>query len=605
MSHAMPQHESPLAVRALFAVLAVAVCCVPMSTWAQDASLKDQVKDKLGRVDQNLDDWDVPGAKRELAEVEPLVPAELEPLKYYQGRVAFEEGRYEDAVTLLQASTIEDKPGSYLRLAKDTRDIVKRHQRAESEHFIFFYPGGKEEVLVPYALETLESIHRAMAEDLGWTPPGKIRVEVVNNARELSRVSTLTEKQIRTTGTIAICKFNKLMVTSPKAVAQGYDWQDTLAHEYIHLVISQMSRNTVPIWLHEGLAKFLESRWRGKGGLAMTPSTLALLGKRVKADTLIPFDKMHPSIAMLPTAEDAAVAFAEVFYAIDYVHQTKGSAGFRAIIQELKAGQKDRKAVEAATGMPFALFEKAWLAHIKKQPFPQELLPREERVVLKEDAKGKTQEDGEKKGREISFGDFDNVQELPARRFAHLGEVLRERNRVKAAAEEYAKAHKLVGDKYESISNKYALALLELRRLDEAESVLRGSLRVYPGSPSTNVHLGRILLFRKDYPKAKTAYLEALASDPFDPEIHLALTRIHGALGETALATRARMATVKLTNLKPEQVDHVAQTFLKEEGELSEMNVSGTGGPGGQQPAGQQPAGQQPAGQQAVPDAGR
>lgn len=595
MSH--PIHESPRASRALFSVLAVALFCVPPAAWAQDASLKDEVKNRLGRVEQSLEDWDVPGARRELAEVEELVPSDLEPLKFYQGRVAFEEGRYSDAATLLESSNIEDKPGSYLRLAKDTHHIVKNHLRAESEHFIFLYPKGKEEVLVPYALETLEAIHRAMAEDLGWTPPGgKIRVEVVNNARELSRVSTLTEKQIKTTGTIAICKFNKLMVTSPKAVAQGYDWQDTLAHEYIHLVISQMSRNTVPIWLHEGMAKFLESRWRGKAGMAMTPSTLALLGKRVKADTLVPFEKMHPSIAMLPTAEDAATAFAEVFYAIDYVHQTKGSAGLRAIIHELKAGQKDRKAVEAAMGVPFPLFEKSWLAHIKKQPFPPELLPREDRVVLKEDAKGKGKDEGEKKGREISFGDFDNVEEIPARKFAHLGELLRERNRVKAAAEEYAKAHKLVGDKYESVSNKYALALLELRRLDEAESVLRGSLRVYPGSPSTNVHLGRILLYRKDYPKAKTAYLEALASDPFDPEIHVALTRIHNALGETALATRTRMATVQLTNLKPEEVDHVAEAFLKDDKELSETNVPAAGGAGEQKPA-------QP--QQAAPDAGR
>ncbi|AKQ63381.1 hypothetical protein A176_000293 [Myxococcus hansupus] len=564
-------------VRALLAALAVALLCAPSAAWAQSSSLKDEVKERLGRVETELDDWDVPGARRELSEVEKLLPSDVEPLKYYQGRVAFEEGRYDDAVALLEGAQIEDKPGSYLRLAKDTRDITKSHLRAESEHFIFQYPKGKEEVLVPYALETLEGIHRAMKEDLGWTPPGgKIRVEVVSNARELSKVSTLTEKQIGTTGTIAICKFNKLMVTSPKAVARGYDWQDTLAHEYIHLVISQMSRNTVPIWLHEGLAKFLESRWRGKAGLAMTPSTQALLGKRVKADTLIPFEKMHPSIALLPTAEDAATAFAEVFYAIDYVHSVKGTAGLRAIIQELKAGQKDRKAVEVAMGMPFALFEKSWLAHIKKQPFPTELIPREDRVVLKENAKGKVKDENEKKGREISFGDFQEVTEVPARKFAHLGELLRERNRVKAAAEEYAKAHKLVGDKYESVSNKYALALLELRRLDEAESVLRGSLRVHPGSPSTNVHLGRILLYRKDYPKAKTAYLEALASDPFDPEIHLALTRIHGSMGETALAGRARQASALLTGLKAEEVDRVAQQFLKDESGLSEMNVSGT-----------------------------
>ncbi len=541
---------------------------------AQDAtsSLKGEAKARLTQVEQALDDWDVGAARRELAELEKLVPAEIEPLKYYQGRVAFEEGQYADAVELLKAAGIEDKPGSYLRLAKDTQAITKDYLTAESEHFIFYYPKGKEEVLVPYALETLEAIYRTMVEDLGWKPPGKVRVEVVNNARELARVSTLTYEQISTTGTIAICKFNKLMVTSPKAVAQGYDWQDTLAHEYIHLVVSQMSRNTVPIWLHEGMAKFLESRWRGKPGQALTPSTLALLGKRVKADTLIPFEKMHPSIAMLPTAEDAATAFAEVFYAIDYVHQTKGTAGLRAIIDGLRSGQTDRKAVEGAMGMPFALFEKSWLAHIKKQQFPKELLPRES-VVLKENAK---QKDDPKKGREISFGDFLEVTEVSARKSAHLGELLRERNRVKAAAEEYAKAHQVVGDKYESVSNKYALALLELRRLDEAESVLRGSLRVHPGSAQTNVHLGRILLYRKDYPRAKVAYLEALAADPFDPEIHLALTRIHGALGETTLVKRTRGATALLTGLKPDEVDRAAQGFLGDEGALSDMNVSGS-----------------------------
>jgi tetratricopeptide (TPR) repeat protein len=439
----------------------------------------------------------------------------------------------------------------------------------ESEHFIFFYPPGKDEILVPYALETLEATHRAMVEDLGWVPQGKIRVEVVNNARDLSRVSTLSYEQIRTTGTIAICKFSKIIVTSPKAVARGYDWQDTLAHEYVHLVVSQMSLNSVPIWLHEGLAKFEESRWRGVGGLGMTPSMQALLGKRVKADTLVPFEKMHPSIAMLPTAEDAALAFAEVYYAIDYIQETKGAKGLRTIVQEMRNGLTDKKAVEAATGMPFPLFEKAWLAHIKKLPFPKDLLPRE-KVVLKEDAKEK---DDSKKGREISFGDFIEVEEVPARKFAHLGELLRERNRIKAASEEYAKAHQLVGDKYESVSNKYALTLLELKRLDEAEQVLRGSLRLHPGSPQTNVHLGRILLFRKDYEKSKAAYLEALSTNPFDPEIHVALTRIHDHLGETALASRTRDAAVLLTGMKNAEVNRVAGAFLREEGELSQANV--------------------------------
>ncbi|MBN1210455.1 MAG: hypothetical protein JXB05_36715 [Myxococcaceae bacterium] len=563
-------------VRVLLALGLLSLLVTAAPARADDESVKAEAKARLAKMEAALEGWDIAEARRELEELEALVPDSIEPLKYFHGRIAFEEGRYAEAQELLKAAGIEDKPSSYLRLAKDTLAITKHHQRAESEHFIFYYPKGKEEILVPYALETLESIHRAMAEDLGWMPREKIRVEVVNNARELSRVSTLTYDQIQTTGTIAICKFNKLMVTSPKAVARGYDWQDTLAHEYIHLVVSRSSLNKVPIWLHEGLAKWLETRWRGAGGLGLNPSTMALLGRRVKADTLVPFEKMHPSIAMLPTAEDAALAFAEVYYAIDYVHATKGNAGLRAIVQELRNGQPDRKAVEAAMGMPFGLFEKSWLAHIKKQSFPKELLPREE-VVLKEDAKGKEKEDP-KKGREISFGDFMEVTELPARKFAHLGELLRERNRIKAAAAEYAKAYEIVGDKYESVSNKYALALLELRRLDEAEKVLRGSLRLHPGLPGTNVHLGRILLFRKDYVKAKAAYLEALSTNPFDPEVHIALTKIHDELGATALKERTKKAGALLTDLTPDQVEHVAWKFLREEQQLHEVSVPGAPG---------------------------
>ena len=52
-----------------------------------------------------------------------------------------------------------------------------------------------------------------------------------------------------------------------------------------------------------------------------------------------------------------------------------------------------------------AAFEKAWLAHVKRQPFPRELIPwsSEERKELKEESPGKK---GDKKRREISFGDF-------------------------------------------------------------------------------------------------------------------------------------------------------------------------------------------------------
>jgi len=113
--------------------------------------------------------------------------------------------------------------------------------------------------------------------------------------------------------------------------------------------------------------------------------------------------------------------------------------------------------------------------------------------------------------------------------------------------------------------------LLELHRLDEAETVLQSLLAIHPGSPATNVHLGRIYLSRKDMARAKGAYLEALASDPFDEEIHLSLLRIHSATGAKALAQRARDASVLLTGLSPDKVDRIAAVLGREN--LSEMNL--------------------------------
>ncbi len=546
-----------------------------LSTGLSFAVLADEAKvdakAHLQGIERAIDNWDIEAAKKEIAELEKVAPSNVEPLQYFKGRVAFEEGRYDEAVDLLAAAGVQDKIGSYIRLAKDTQKLTHEHQKAVSEHFIFFYPKGKDEILAPYALETLEAIREALATDLRYAPPGKIRVEVVNNAAELAKVSTLTYEQIRTTGTIAICKFSKLMITSPKAVVRGYDWLDTLAHEFVHLVVTQKSHNTVPIWLHEGLAKFFESRWRGKPGLSLSPSTLALLGERMKKGKLVSFERMHPSIALLPSAEDAATAFAEVFLAVDLVYREQGAAGLRAIIEGLAAGRDDKKAVEDATHKNFSAFEKDWLAYLRKQPFPRELIPRTgEKVVLKEEGARKKQE-VKNKGKEINFADFGEVEETDARKMAHLGELMRERGRIAAAAQEYRKAHSVVGDKYESVSNKYALALLELRQVDEAEHVLQASLRIHPSAATTNVHLGRIYLWRQDYPKAKAAFLEALAEDPFDPEIHLSLLRVYRALGTRPLAERARSAAMTLTALPADQVDRIAATLGKSEGELAEQ----------------------------------
>lgn len=527
-------------------------------------AVKGEAKARIQNLEQYLEDWDLEAAKVELAALEKLAPADVEPLAYYQGRVAFEEGRYDDAVALLQKAGLGDKPGSWVRLAKDTGDITRNHARAESEHFIFLYPKGRDELLVPWALEALEQARAALEKDLGYAPPGKIRVELVSSAAELAKVSTLTKEAIKTTGTIAICKFNKLMVTSPRALVQGYDWLDTMSHEYVHLVVSRKSRNTVPIWMHEGLAKYLESRWRGPAGGAMTPPTLALLGSRVKKNTLVPFEKMHPSMALLPTAEDAATAFAEVFFALKLIDQEGGPQALERLLELMAKGTSDKVAVETVMKRKWPAFEASWMAFLRKQPFPRELIPPSS-FEKKELTESRAEKKKDKKAREVSFGDFAEVTETNARRDAHLGELFREKKRMKAAAELYARAHAQVGDKYESISNKYALTLLELHRYDDAAKVLEASLQMHPGSAPSSVHLGRIYLRAKKLSEARRAYLDANAVNPYDPEVGVALYAIGAAQNDETLKARAKTAVKLLLEADEAVIPELARRFANSE----------------------------------------
>ena len=71
------------------------------------------------------------------------------------------------------------------------------------------------------------------------------------------------------------------MLTSQE-VWLGAMADDTPAHEFVHYYVTKVSRNTVPIWLHEGIAKFQENRWRSSPGHPLDPPQEDLLARSLK-----------------------------------------------------------------------------------------------------------------------------------------------------------------------------------------------------------------------------------------------------------------------------------------------------------------------------------
>ena len=475
-----------------------------------------------------LAEEDVEGAR---AIVDPLLAAhpEARPVRLAAGVLRFYEQRYDEAVSLLERSGAADDAGGFLGLARAARDAVKDDARLESDHFVIFTPKGKDEVLAPYAAETLEAQRAALEKDLGWAPPGKVTVEFLSSPKDLARLSTLTEQEIRTSGTIALCKFNKLMVVSPKALLKGYDWLDTVAHEYTHHVITGKTRDRTPIWLHEGIAKWSETRWRGAGGASFTPYASALLRDALRRNSLVTFAQMHPSMAKLPSQEAAALAFAEVETVVEFLVQRGGTPMVARALDLIAAGRTAEAAVAEALGLSVERFLADWRRFMAARPVPRGGEHELKKLRFKDDPK-----------HEGEWSEWAEVPDARARGWARLGEIYRERGKWTAARVEYAKAVQRVGTRVPILADQYAIAAMMSGRDADAERTLAESIQWNPDHAALHVHLARLLLKRKDLAGARQHLDVANRQDPLDPEIHAGLAIALDGLGDPGAASRER-----------------------------------------------------------------
>jgi tetratricopeptide (TPR) repeat protein len=482
----------------------------------------------LGSALRRLQDEDLAGAAP-FIEAAAATRAHDPVAQLALGQLRFYQHRYGEAVTLLEAAAPGADPTGLLRLSRAAGELMLGQAEVEGEHFVVSYPKGKDEVLVPYLLETLEAERAALAGDLGVAPAEKVRVEVLSAVSDLARLSTLTEAEIRASGTIALCKYGKLMLVSPKALFTGYDWLDTAAHEYVHYAVMRAAGPATPIWLHEGLAKWLETRWRGAGGQDFSPFSAALVRRAADQGTLVSFEQMHPSMAKLPTQERTALAFAEVVLAVELMVAKAGTPALARTLELLAAGASADAAVAQAVGMPWPAFMDAWRRSLATRPLPRGGAQALQRLRFIDDPK--------QGGPWAEWAELDDPK---AREFARLGELLRERGHPLAARLEYRKALDRGGARVAVLANQFAAVAIQTGRQAEAEQVLGEALGWNPDHPALRVRLGRLQLERKEFAGARQQLTLANRQDPFDPEIHAGLAQAFEALGDAASASRER-----------------------------------------------------------------
>lgn len=533
-----PLPAAPLAV--CLAILVTVLSPLRVSAFVEERKTQVEAADKsAAAILDALDVWDPIAAQ---AILDSLQPGSLDAAVaiYFEARIAFQQGNYERAEQLMadleRGGQIDQETLGHFRtfVSKtylETRDYV----RTESAHFVVSHPPGPEVILAEAAVEALEQQYAALRAAFDLELTRKIRVEIVPSKQAFIDLSAIPEEAVETTGVVGLCKYNKVLVTSPRALPRGYPWLETLAHELVHYFVTKRTDGRTPVWLHEGLAKFFEQSWRPQAERdpLLNPSHETLLLRALKGDKLVPLKKMHPSFVYLDSAEEAAQAYAQVATIVEYIVKDLGKGDFgtlHRLLDEVRGGAHYEQAIARAAGAAsFEQFYQGWVSYLKARPM---------RLVKNAEIAEIRFADSEE---QLEKKEFDEIDSEKVQRFIRVGDLLKNRGRFVAAGEEYEKALAEFGANA-LILNKAAHAWLQAGRADQARPHLEKAREYFPEYVTIYKRLGEFYSLKQQWKDAASAFEEALEINPFDTEARRMALAVYGQLEHESAIERHRQA---------------------------------------------------------------
>lgn len=535
----------PLALALLGALVLPLADAAPPEGEADDASEPSDASvhvesEALHEFLTTVEAWQLDAAREQIAGL----PSELE-RELARGVLAVYEARYVEAEQALAGVVASLAPEGasgeplapsgdpFAARAQHFLAVARGAQIALGEAIVVTSPDGrfeavfadrKDELLAPYLFDAMADAYDVFGDEIGVRPDHPIRFEIYDEPGKLALVTPLTLDNIYTTGTVGICKYRRIMMITPRVMVYGYGWLDTAVHEYVHYVVTLRTHNEAPVWMQEGLAKLFESRWREDQPEPLDPPIRRLLHDALASGELVTLEQMHPSIAMLPSQELAALAYAEAETMLGLLAEQRGQAGLGMLMDEVGRGVDAKQAFASAWGDEFEHFFAFWQETMRKRTSG----PSADAAGLHE-LEFRDDPDAAEAGDPSLAGDvFSHLGGGKARQHARLGVLLTLRGHREAAVIEYEKA-RAVDRKVRDdarLARRLGELYLELDRASEALPLLELASEAEPDDPNLAAALGRARLRAGDRAGAREALDRAIRQNPFIPAIHCDLAQL-------------------------------------------------------------------------------
>jgi hypothetical protein len=482
----------------------MALLALPLLATVASTTTRAQ-SDAAGRAQALISGLDYDQARKELTDADGDDPA----VALERARLAIYELDCDGAAAILGRPEVQK-----MDAGEPLADIARGCQRVtaalavdrdETRGIEVRWQDEHDRALAPLLFDTVAAARDALTRDLHVDWPRPTRIVMVRDLLSLSAMTGLPYKSAQTTGTVAVAKWGRVTILSPRASLHGYAWRDTVAHELTHLAVTRASRDQAPLWLQEGVAKREEIRWRAPGPFDDRPSPDAVVRRGLELNLGLPLDKLGPSIAMLPSADAAMVAFAEVTSFVRFYATEDGDDALPKLLHELRSGKSPDAALQAASGADLKAWDARWRAFIAGRP--REALP----TLF-----GLGGEGGDAEGLR-DLRDRTRVAQLLLER-DHPQEAVAELDRIALASSPVAPDgwDRATGDP--SVRWLRARALEAAGRREEGEPLVADPREVLSSYGPWWATRGRYARLRGDEPGASASFIEAVAADPFDPE---------------------------------------------------------------------------------------
>jgi hypothetical protein len=130
---------------------------------------------------EKLECWNVEEAWTEIKGLLDKDPKESELLEL-ASQIAFHRGDYQEALKLMKSAIAvggeDERKKGFALFTEETIGVVTPFKKYESPHFIVRLDEKQDDILADYLIGALERTYQIMAEQYGFQPKEKIRIEV-------------------------------------------------------------------------------------------------------------------------------------------------------------------------------------------------------------------------------------------------------------------------------------------------------------------------------------------------------------------------------------------------------------------------------------------